>query len=435
VKRAAGVKVRAVLEGSPACLSGLGPGDEITAVNDHPVPDELALKFHLAEELVRLDVRKPDGAERAVELDLSDGEPLGVEVEEFRTRTCNNACLFCFIDQLPPGVRSTLKVKDDDYRLSFLHGNYVTLTNLNDRELDRIVEQALSPQFVSVHATDPELRTRILGRRKADDLDRKMRKLIDGGIRLHTQIVLMPGINDGAYLEKSVSDLYGYYPGVYSVAVVPLGLSDHGPARAYYTPVTSPFCRDVIGQVSPWQERFRAARGRTFVYLADEFYIQGGVPLPGTEHYDEFAQIEDGVGMVRRFLDEFERELSRRRKPRPALRGTLVTARLFHPFLRGAAEEFNRKMGSRLEVRLVDNRFMGAGITVAGLLSGRDLEAALAGSVSGDFVVIPNEAVSRVDGILVDGMAPEELARRLHKPVHASGRTMTDFFRLLCDRL
>jgi putative radical SAM enzyme (TIGR03279 family) len=435
MRRSAGVKIRAVEEASPAQLGGLEPGDEIVAVNDHPVPDELALKFHLAEEMVQLEVVKQNGEERLLDLDLSSGATLGVQVEDFRTRTCNNACLFCFIDQLPPGVRPTLQIKDDDYRLSFLHGNYVTLTNLNDRDLDRIVEQALSPQYVSVHATDPELRTRILGRRKADDLDRKMRRLIAGGIRLHTQIVLMPGVNDGAQLEKTVFDLRGYYPGVHSIAVVPLGLSDHGPAREQYIPVTPAFCREVIAAVAPWQEQFRSEIGRTFVYLADEFHLQGGVPLPDSGYYDEFAQIEDGVGMVRRFLDDFERELQRRRRPRRGLRGTLATARLFHPFLEAAADRFNRKLGSELEVRLVDNRFMGKDITVAGLLSGRDLEATLAGNVSGDFVVIPNEAVSRVDGILVDGMAPEDLARRIGKPVHPSGRTTHDFFQLLCERL
>ena len=178
-----GIKVHEVEKGSPAEKAGLVPGDEILSVNQHRIPDELALKFYLAEELVQVQVRKADGSEELLDLDLSDGAGLGIRVEDFKTRTCNNACLFCFIDQLPPGARSTLQVKDDDYRLSFLHGNYITLTNLPEKELDRIIEQALSPLYVSVHATDPDLRTRILGRRKVDDLDRKMRKLIEGGIR------------------------------------------------------------------------------------------------------------------------------------------------------------------------------------------------------------------------------------------------------------
>jgi putative radical SAM enzyme (TIGR03279 family) len=358
-----------------------------------------------------------------------------VQVEDFRTRTCNNACLFCFIDQLPPGVRPTLMVKDDDYRLSFLHGNYITLTNLPEKELDRMIEQALSPVYVSVHATDPELRTRILGRKKVDDLDRKMRKLIDGGIRLHTQIVLMPGINDGKHLEKTVFDLYSFYPGVNSVAIVPLGLSDHGNPRSHYTPVTDGYCRKVIQQVIPWQKQFRSEIDRSFAYLADEFYIQGGADLPDTAYYDEFAQIEDGVGMVRKFLNDFASEIGRRRKPRPHLRGTLATGSLFYPYLRKATARFNEKFRSGLEVRLIENKYMGRSITVAGLLAGGDFLEAMRNRVHGDFVVIPNEAISRVDGILVDNMQPAELARDLDRPVFASGATTHDFFSLLCDRL
>ena len=188
-------------------------------------------------------VRKADETEEHIKADLSETTALGVKVEDFRTRTCNNACLFCFIDQLPPGVRPGLKIKDDDYRLSFLHGNYITLTNLPDKELDRIIEQRLSPLYVSVHATDPDLRTRMLGRRKADDLDRKLEKLIEGRIQIHAQIVLMPQINDGAHLKKTVFDLYGLYPGIQSIAIVPLGLSDHGTIKDRFAPVTPAFSR------------------------------------------------------------------------------------------------------------------------------------------------------------------------------------------------
>ncbi len=431
--RRSGIKIRAVENGSPGHRVGLSPGDEILAINGHAIPDELALRFYLADECVNLEVRRPDGAEASLELDLPEGTNLGVKVEDFRTRTCNNACLFCFIDQLPPGVRDTLKVKDDDYRLSFLHGNYVTLTNLPERELDRMIEQHLSPLYVSVHATDPQLRTRVLGRRKVDDLDRKMRKLIAGGIRLHTQIVLMPGINDGRNLEQTVFDLYRYFPGVDSVAVVPLGLSEHGSPKDTFAPVTPRFCRDLILQVRPWQEKFRQEINRTFAYLADEFYLQGGTPLPETEYYDDFAQVEDGVGMVRRFLNEFGVELSRHRKPRPHLRGTLATARLFYPFLKSCIDSFNDKLGSRLEVYEVRNRFMGESITVAGLLAGRDFLAALEGKDLGDFVVIPDEAVSRSDGIFVDNLSPADLQNNLGKPVYTSGRTTHKFFELLCS--
>lgn len=430
-----GIRIVEVERGSLGSRIGLEPGDEILTVNRNRVPDELALKFYLAAEVVDMEVRKAAGAEQALLLDLSEGEALGVRVEEFRTRTCNNACLFCFIDQLPPGVRPALQIKDDDYRLSFIHGNYITLTNLPEKELDRIIGQALSPLYVSVHATDPELRTRILGRRKADDLERKMRKLIDGGIQLNTQIVLMPEINDGPHLEKTVFDLYACYPGVHSIAIVPLGLSDHGTPRQHFKPVTAEYSREIVRQVVPWQERFRREIERTFAYLADEFYIQGGIPLPDTDYYDDFAQYEDGVGMVRTFLNEFDTQMARWRKPRPHLVGSLTTAKLFYPFLTDCIDRFNKRFQSRLQVRMVENKFMGKDITVAGLLSSRDFHESLAGDSLGDFVIIPNEAVSRVDGRLVDNVTPQALSQNLGKPVHPSGATMHEFFRLLCERL
>lgn len=429
-----GVRICEVEPGSLAENAGLEPGDEILAVNGQEVADELALQFYLAEGSVVLDVRRTGGREVRVKADLEESRGLGIQAEDFRTRTCNNNCLFCFVKQLPPGVRRLLKVKDDDYRLSFLHGNYITLTNLSESDLDRIIEHALSPLYVSVHATDPVLRARIMGRRKVDDLAGKMRKLIEGGIRIHAQIVLMPGLNDGKMLARTVSDLYSYYPGVASVAVVPLGLSDHGVVRKRLEQVTPPFCRDTVRQAAPWQRRFRLETGRGFVYLADEFFIQGGLPIPGSSYYDDFAQIEDGVGMVRNFLHDFTSHLGRRHQPWTHLRGTLATGGLFYPFLQECMVRLNRKLGSHLDVAAVENRFMGKNITVAGLLAGRDFAQSLAARPLGDFVVIPIETLSRDEGVFLDDMSLSDLEHLVGKPVFTSGRTMRDFFRLLGDR-
>ena len=426
-----GLKITEVEAGSVAEKIGLAQGDQILSVNGREIPDELALKFHLSEQCLDLFVRKADETEEHIRADLSETTALGVKVEDFRTHTCSNACLFCFIDQLPPGVRQGLKIKDDDYRLSFLHGNYITLSNLPDRELDRIIEQRLSPLYVSVHATDPDLRTRMLGRRKADDLDRKLEKLIKGRIQIHAQIVLMPQINDGAHLKKTVFDLYRLYPGIQSIAIVPLGLSDHGAIKDRFAPVTPAFSRNLIKQALPWQKQFRDRIDRTFAYLADEFYIQAGVELPHSGYYDDFAQIEDGVGMVRSFLDGFETQLARRRKSGLSLSGTLATGRLFFPFLQHSIERLNRRFGSSLQVCEVENRFMGMNITVAGLLGGRDFLAALQGRDIGPFLVIPQEAISQVDGILVDNLTPEDLSRELGTPVYPGGRSVRDFFRLM----
>jgi putative radical SAM enzyme (TIGR03279 family) len=425
-----GLKIIEVEAGSAAEEAGLKPGDEILTVNGHCVPDELALQFSLSDECIEMHIRKAGGKERTLEIDLSD-PVLGVQVEPFRTRTCNNACLFCFVDQLPPNVRKTLRVKDDDYRLSFLHGNYITLTNLRDRDLDRIIEHRLSPLYVSVHATDPELRTRMLGRKKADDLGRKLNKLIRGGIRIHAQIVLMPQVNDGSNLEKTIHDLYRHHPGVQSVAVVPLGLSNHGTIKDRFAPVTPAFSRALINQATPWQERFRQQTGSTFVYLADEFYIQSGMEMPGTEHYDDYAQIEDGIGMVRNFLDEFDSAIRRRRRSLAGLNGTVTTGRLFFPTLSRCMKQFNSRFGASIRVIEVKNRFMGSRITVAGLLAGVDFLKALNKVDLGSFVIIPQEAVSRVDGILLDDLSPADLGNKLGVQVYPGGHTVQDFFGLL----
>ncbi len=429
------IRILEVGAASRAREIGLAPGDQILTLNGREVPDELALRFYLSGENIELCVQHPDGTKECFVTDLPEGADLGITVEEFRTRTCNNSCIFCFIDQLPPCVRPALKVKDDDYRLSFLHGNYITLTNLSGKELDRILEQRLSPLYVSIHATDPQLRALILGRKKADDLEGKLLKLARGGIRLHAQIVLMPGINDDGHLEKTVFDLFRLYPSVQSVAIVPVGLSGHGRPSMRLSPVTPDFCRKVIRRVFPWQKEFRKRTGMAFAYLADEFYMRGGEEIPPSEHYGEFAQIEDGVGMVRAFLDEFEAELSRRKRPAVALHGTLVTGRLFYPTLQACMERFNRRFGARVRVCRAVNRFMGRGITVAGLLAGRDILHALHGKETGNFVIIPQEAVSRGEGVLIDDLSVPDLSERLGKPVYPSGRTVRDFFDLLLKRL
>jgi putative radical SAM enzyme (TIGR03279 family) len=426
-----GLKILEVGPRSVAERIGLVPGDHILTVNGHEVPDELALQFHLSEDYLELVILKADGSEEHLEPDLSDSISLGVRVEDFRTRICNNTCLFCFVDQLPPAVRPSLRIKDDDYRLSFLHGNYITLTNLREKELDRIIEHRLSPLYVSVHSTDPGLRTYMLGRRKADDLGRKLMKLIGGGIRIHAQIVLMPGINDQLHLQKTVFDLYALYPGVQSIAIVPLGLSDHGKAKTRFLPVTQAFSRKLIHQVTPWQDTYRKQIEKTFVYLADEFYLQAGAHLPNAKHYDDFAQVEDGVGMTRSFLDHFDAALDRRRKSLAGLDGTLATGKLFYPVLSARIKQLNARLGASLRTCEVENRFLGKEITVAGLLAGGDFLQALHGSRLGDFLIIPQEAVSRVDGVFVDDLTPADLSDKLGIPVYPTGRTMRDFFRLL----
>ena len=418
---------------SRAAKLGLKSGDRILTVNGHEVTDELSLRFYLSEGPIDLCILRANGCKKTFRIDLPDTASLGVCVEEFRTKTCSNACLFCFVDQLPPNARPSLRVKDDDYRLSFLHGNYITLTNLGGRDLDRIAEQRLSPLYLSVHTTNPMLRAKILGRKKPDDLSGKILKLITHGIRIHSQIVLMPGINDGPHLEKTVFDLYRWYPGIQSIAIVPVGLSGHGAAKDFLTAATPEYSRSVIFQAQQWQARFRKEIARTFACLADEFYLQAGWGVPEKDSYDDFAQIEDGVGMVRRFLDDFKAEMASRRRLHSELYGTLATGRLFYPVLRRCMEQFNRKFGSRLKVRAVENRFLGGRITVAGLLGGKDILAALAGKDVGDFLVIPGEALASANDLLIDDTSPKDISKALGKPVYSGGRTVRDLFHILSE--
>ncbi|MDR0843353.1 MAG: DUF512 domain-containing protein [Acidobacteriota bacterium] len=445
-----GIEIREVAPGSAAEEMGLVPGDRLLTVNGHEIADELALRFHLAAERVVLRLRRANGTVRQVKIDLGEIGDLGIVVEEFTTRRCGNACMFCFVDQLPPGVRPELLVKDDDYRLSFLYGNYVTLTGATGKDIDRIVEQHLSPLYVSVHATDPELRAHILGRKgrkKPDDLARKLTRLVRGGVRIHAQIVLMPGVNDGAQLEKTVFDLHRL--GVESAAIVPVGISDHVPADRRLRPVTPSFSRTLLRSVNRWRRQFAEESGSAFVFPADEFHLLAGAPIPESGYYEDFAQIEDGIGMVRSFLDDFAASVARRRQPQTPqtpLEGTLVTGKLFFPVLEQLVGEWNRQTGDRLNVRAAENRFLGKKITVAGLLAGGDILAALGGATPtpvpapaaasvaaalGDFVVIPGEALSFGDKLLLDDLTLKDLTRKLGVPVYSGGRTGADFFKLL----
>ena len=427
-----GIRILEVVPCSAADEIGLKSGDWLLTINGNEITDELALRFYLhMEERAVFCWRRADGAIKRAKINIEEITDFGVIVEEFTTRRCSNACIFCFVDQLPPEVRPALRVKDDDYRLSFLYGNYVTLTNATEKDIDRITEQRLSPLYVSVHATDPELRARVLGRKKADNLEKKLARLVKGGVRIHAQIVLMPGINDGIQLEKTVMDLYRFHPGVESVAIVPVGISDYAPRTNGLRPVTQGLSRALVHRVNKWRQSFTSRAQSAFVFAADEFYLLAREAIPESDYYEDFAQIEDGIGMARHFLDDFEASAARRRKPLTNLRGTLVTGRLFFPVLERCVEELNRRTGAKLAVCAAQNRFLGKRVTVAGLLSGGDIISALRGSDVGSFVVIPGEALAFDNRLLLDGLTLNDLSRELDRPVYSGGRSIGEFFKTL----
>ncbi len=428
-----GVAVDRVEDGSIAQEVGIEPGDRLLSIDRREVEDALDFRY-LSSQVDReltLTVAKKSGELWDIEIEKEEDEDLGLELEPIQTRICKNNCIFCFVHQLPRGkqVRRTLRVKDEDFRLSFLFGHYLTLTNLSERDYRRIFEQRLSPLYVSVHATEPGLRQYLLQNRKPDDLMGNMRRLIRGGIRLHTQIVLMPGINDGAHLERSIADLLELYPQVMTLSIVPVGLTDHRQGLPRLTPVDADYARKTIAHVSAIQERIRESHGTPFCFLGDEFFIMASQAIPPRSHYGDFPLVENGVGMVRNFLDEFRREMEHPWEP-PAvsIRGTVATGRIFHPILEDCVDRMNGVLGTDLRCELVENRYFGGGITVAGLLTGSDIFTGLNGRVHGDFVIIPSESMSGEEGLFLDDWVRADLQERLGVPVRGGGFHLNEFF-------
>jgi putative radical SAM enzyme (TIGR03279 family) len=431
---ATGVVVAAVRAGTVAAKAGLRAGDRLLAVNGHALRDAIDFQFHAADSFLRFDVER-DGLRRplTVDVDLDGPRPptafprpagaraeLGVELEPPRPgdiATCANKCVFCFIHQLPRGMRKSLYVKDDDYRLSFLHGNYITLTDLDEADFDRIVEQRLSPLYVSVHATDPALRHRLLGqpRRTAEILPR-LERLAKARIRVHAQIVLCPDLNDGAHLARTVAELAPLHPHVATVAIVPVGLTRHRDRLPALRVLGSDEAAELIATVAAWQRDFLATLGSRFVFLADEIYLSADRHLPPARAYEGFPVIEDGIGLVRHFEDGWRRSLARRRARRVVRDVTLVTGEMFAPRLAALVASLDASARARLAA--VPNEFFGRGIGVAGLLTGVDIQRELArrGDL-GETVLVPAVTVRDGDGVFLDDVTPADLARDLGVPV------------------
>ena len=408
---------------------GIEVGDRIMKVNGRELRDFLDFQFYAgSEDRVRLDVVKKSGETIEIDTEVGEGEIWGLDFEYFAPRQCANDCIFCFCNQNPAGSRESLFFKDEDTRLSFLHGNYTTMSSISKMELDRIIEQRLSPQYVSVHATDPEVRRYLLGRKRPDDVLAKMRYLADHRIGLHAQIVLCPTINDGAVLERTIDELAELHPALHSVAVVPVVFTKLHNYHHLMTAVTDEYARDLIKQVRPLQREARRRFGTTFVFLADEFYLRAGMRLPGRAHYGDYPQIEDGVGMVRRFSIEATKTLKRdlatdfHLKP-GGIYGTVATGELFYPILNDFVSRLNKQAATRLKVIAVKNRFFGEEITVAGLMAGGDLLRAR-DQIEGDFLIVPEQACLKSGHVFLDDSTLEDLEQKLQIPVSHGGATL-----------
>ena len=412
-------KISAVNPNGLAERVGLRAGDELLSINGHPVRDVIDVQFYSAEECLTLLMRR-DGREFTVKAERRYDEPLGLEFAHPTfdgIRRCNNRCEFCFVAQMPPGLRPSLCIRDDDYRYSFLFGNYITLTNLNEDDWERIGEQHLSPLYVSVHATDLALRRRILRNPAAPDIIAQLRRLADLGIEVHTQIVVLPGLNDGPHLERAIGDLARLYPAVRSLSVVPVGLTKYhrGGCRVH----TDAGMRAVLEQVTTWQTRLRERLGVNFAYLSDEWYLRLGEEVPPAEAYDGLDLTENGVGLVRRFLSsgsqvsEFQ---VRHQNLKPEISKpetiTLVTGTLFASVLRRVTAKF-----ANVEIVPVVNHFFGETVTVAGLLTGRDVVEQLRRRKPGGLVVLPRAMFGGPEGQSLDEMWPQEVGEALGREV------------------
>jgi len=412
-----GLEIEAVDAGSLAERAGLRAGDRVMRVNGHAVRDVIDFQYHAADEAVRIGYER-DGTARSVEIIRDPRIPLGIEVEPMRCTICGNRCVFCFVDQNPPGLRKTLYVRDEDYRLSFLHGNYVTLTRVGGAELRRIVSLRLSPLYLSIHATEYPVRKRLLGLGSDDRLLEKMRFLADHGIEMHGQIVLCPGLNDGAVLERTLRDLAAFHPALQSVAVVPVGLTRHREGLPVLRPADADAARDILAALADFQASCLGRLGTRFVYGADEWYVLSGAPLPDPDAYEGYPQIENGVGLVRSFLED----LIRKAETFPGeIADTLpslwvVGQSAAHVLGAEALPVFRRIRNLDLRIKAVPNRFFGASVTVTGLLSGRDVLHALQDEAGPYRVLIPPVCLNP-DGLFLDDLTPGDLSRELNRPV------------------
>ena len=424
-------KIKSIDEGSP--LRGkVSEGDSLVSVNGHIIRDVLDYKYFAYDEKLEVVMEASTGERYTLHVIKNEGGDLGLDFESYlmdAPRSCANNCIFCFIDQLPPGMRKTLYFKDDDARLSFLMGNYITLTNLSKREIERIEALHISPVNISVHATDPELRRRMLRNPRAGECLEIMRSLADAGIVMNCQIVCCPGINDGDALMQTMRDLESLYPAVHSVSVVPVGLTRYRDGLFPLRPFTEKLAKEVIGTVSSFAEECLQKHGSRIFFCSDELYIKAEIPLPPDEYYEEHTQLENGVGMIRLLEAEFRSALALADEPdgKPF---SVVAGEAAAPYIRSLLEEAKRRFPAlQGEVYAVRNDFFGPEINVTGLITGRDMIAQLKGRKLGERLILSQNMIRREERDFLDDVtlrqAEEELGVRM-VPVRQDGFELLD---------
>ena len=411
------VKILAVEPGGPASHAGVRPGETLLSINGNEICDILDYRFYETDRHLSIVLRDDAGAERTVQIRKGQYESIGLEFETYlmdQQHSCTNRCIFCFIDQLPKGLRKSLYFKDDDSRLSFLFGNYVTLTNLKEREVDRIIKMHISPINISVHTTNPELRVKMMGNRFAGKSLDILYRFAKAGIKLNCQIVLCRDINDGEELDRTLKDLTSLWPSVQSVAVVPLGLTKYRQGLYPLTGYDSETARAVVRQLERWGDRCEQKYGQRICYAADEFYLKAQLPIPPAPFYGDFDQLENGVGLMASLKQEFLDALEDFVPPASARKVTLATGVAAHPFLDTLLDELRQRCHNlTCNVVPVVNDFFGDTITVAGLVTGGDLLKQLQGRELGDALLLPDVMLRREGDIFLDDVSLEELSEAL----------------------
>lgn len=445
MNKSKGHLIKKILPGSIAEEFELAPGDRLISINGHEIEDIFDYQFYAEDTYIEILIEKPDGEQWILEVDKEEDEDLGIEfdnglMDEYRS--CHNKCIFCFIDQMPKGMRDTLYFKDDDSRLSFLQGNYVTLTNMSEHDLDRIIQYHLSPINISFQTMNPELRCKMLNNRFAGEALKKVDRLNEAGIEMNGQIVLCKGVNDGEELAFSIREMMRYIPNLQSVSVVPVGLSKYRDGLFPLEPFTREDAREVLSTIRHYQNESYQKYGNHFIHASDEWYILAGEELPQEENYDGYLQLENGVGMMRLLLNEFEEAVKELQEKISA--GTLdfssreismATARLAYPFIRDmAARMMEMVPGLMIHVYEIRNDFFGEMITVSGLLTGQDLIAQLTGKELGEALYLPQNVLRSGEEVFLDDVTVTEMEKALQVKVDIIKSSGRDFVNAVLDR-
>ena len=397
---APGVEIESVRPGSPLYLAGVRPGDRLVSVNGATVRD--ALDYSFLKDGSSLEMQFRDAGR--IEIHPPDSDDPGIGLAQFDIKKCGNNCVFCFVSQLPKGLRRSLYIKDEDFRMSFVYGNYITLANLSPEDRKRIVTQRLSPLYISVHSTERKVRNLLLGNPGAPDVMKDLRFFAKNGIRMHTQIVLCPGYNGGKHLQRTLRNLASLFPAVESVAVVPVGLTEH--RRKKLDPVQAADAQAAISIIDSFHNRFRQQTDCGVVYAADELYIKAGQPVPPIDYYDDLPQIENGVGLVARFMEDAKRARAKKISQKKYLTFTGIS---FYSYLEAYVSRLIKR-GHKITLLPVENRFFGPSVTVTGLLTGLDVISALSGKTAGhDILLVPDCATREGDGLFLDGMSAKDI--------------------------